>query len=153
MEFCHFIEMLDIIWKSLVIVHLKMHVNCSTSITLPCELLLNEGLEYWRNVWVLDAKPFWSFQIQVEVVLACYVIHITLWGLILVTILWKLQWIKWILVIENWKHVYVRTLLTKVENKILRERRYVKPREMITQWVENSSICVFEFSMVSMCTI
>ena len=40
---------------------------------------------------VLDAEPFWSFETHVKVMLACCVIHNTLWGLNQMTILWKLQ--------------------------------------------------------------
>lgn len=54
---------------------MKIHINYLTFITLPCELLLNEG-EFGflkSSFYVPDAELFWSFETQVDV--ARFVIH------------------------------------------------------------------------------
>ena len=54
---------------------------------------------------------------------------------------------------EKRKHIHVRTLLNKVEYKMLKEMRYAKPCDVIISGVESSTsinMCNLEFYSCNM---
>jgi hypothetical protein len=79
---------------------------------------IERGFGIWKkSLCVLDAEPFWSFQTQVDVVLACCIIHNHIMVLILMTQLWKRLLVMLnlkIKVVESTKHE--GKLKRKVEN-------------------------------------
>jgi len=73
-SFLLFVEF-DITWMSLQNIHQKMKMSYLIFDTLHWEPLLSDGLVFWSCFRLIDGKSFWSYEIQVDVVLACCIIH------------------------------------------------------------------------------
>ena len=94
-----------------------------------------------KRFQVLDAEPFWSFETQVEVVLACCVISNHIIGVDPTDYIMEAAMNQ--VVAPNKKHSHVRTPLKTVKCRMLRKMRYAKLCGLIIPGVESSTLFRF----------